>query len=179
MSVPVSVQSLVSDAVTLWTGALQAPLSVGFPRREYWSGVPFPAPGDLPNPGIEPKFSASQADSLPLNHEGSPASVSRCEESRPRRDHPEIAFIFEWRSSSSLKNFLDIFKVLFFSPVLLLGCPTPFPLQSIPAASPSASASRIKPPHRLPATRGRGGHGEVEVRLARLATQFYLPRCQR
>ena len=40
--------------VTLWTVACQAPLSMGFPRQEYWSGLPFPPPGDLPDPGIEP-----------------------------------------------------------------------------------------------------------------------------
>ena len=40
--------------VTPWTVACQAPLSMGFPRQEYWSGVPFPSPGDLPKPGIEP-----------------------------------------------------------------------------------------------------------------------------
>ena len=40
--------------LTLWTVARQAPLSVEFPRQEYWSGVPFPPPGDLPDPGIEP-----------------------------------------------------------------------------------------------------------------------------
>ena len=41
---------------TAWTVAYQAPPSVGFSRQEYWSGLPFPAPGDLPNPGIEPRF---------------------------------------------------------------------------------------------------------------------------
>ena len=40
--------------VTLWAVALQDPLSLGFSRQEYWSGLPFPFPGDLPNPGIEP-----------------------------------------------------------------------------------------------------------------------------
>ena len=39
---------------TPWTVSLQAPLSMGFSRQEYWSGLPFPSPGDLPNPGIEP-----------------------------------------------------------------------------------------------------------------------------
>ena len=43
----------------------QAPLSIGFSRQEHWSGVPFPSPGDLPNPGIEPRSPALQADSLP------------------------------------------------------------------------------------------------------------------
>ena len=51
--------------VTPWTIACQAPLSMGFSRQEYWSGSPFPSPGDLANPGIEPRSSALQADSLP------------------------------------------------------------------------------------------------------------------
>ena len=59
--------------VTPWTVARQAPLSMGFSRQEYWSGLTFPSPGDLPNPGIEPESPASQADSLPLNHQGSPS----------------------------------------------------------------------------------------------------------
>ena len=47
--------SVVSDSfVTPWTVAGQAPLSLGFPRQEYWNGLPFPSPGDLPDPGIEP-----------------------------------------------------------------------------------------------------------------------------
>ena len=47
---------------TPWTVAHQALLSTGFPRQEYWSGVPFPSPGDLPDPEIEPKAPALQAD---------------------------------------------------------------------------------------------------------------------
>ena len=46
---------------TPWTIACQAPLSMGFSRQEYWSGLPFPAPGDLPNPGIEPTSPVSPA----------------------------------------------------------------------------------------------------------------------
>ena len=49
---------------TLWTVAPQAPLSMGFSRQEYWSGLPFPSPGDLPDPGIEPRSPALQADPL-------------------------------------------------------------------------------------------------------------------
>ena len=49
---------------TLWTVAGQAPLSMGFPRQEYWSGLPFPSPGDLPNLGIKPESPTSRADSL-------------------------------------------------------------------------------------------------------------------
>ena len=50
--------------VTPWTVAHQAPLSMVFSRQEYWSGLPFPSPGDLPDPGIEPGFPALEADSL-------------------------------------------------------------------------------------------------------------------
>ena len=46
------------------------PLSTGFPRQEYWSGLPFPSAGDLPDPGMEPMSPALQADSLPLSHLG-------------------------------------------------------------------------------------------------------------
>ena len=56
--------------------AHQAPLSMRFPRQEYWSGLPFPSPGDLPDPGLEPSFPALQAGSLPPSHLGSPSRVS-------------------------------------------------------------------------------------------------------
>ena len=46
-------------------------LSMVFPRQEYWSGLPFPSPGDLPDPGIKPRSPAWQEDSLPLSHQGS------------------------------------------------------------------------------------------------------------
>ena len=54
----VLVLSHVQLFATPWTVTLQAPLSVGFPRQEFWSGLPFPPPGNLPNPGIEPASSA-------------------------------------------------------------------------------------------------------------------------
>ena len=55
------VTSVVSDSVTLWTVACQAPLSVEFSRKEYWNGLPFPPPGDLPEPGIKPMSLMSPA----------------------------------------------------------------------------------------------------------------------
>ena len=55
---------------TLWTAALQAPLSVGFSRQADWSGLLCPPPGDLPVPGIEPRSPALQEESLPLSHQG-------------------------------------------------------------------------------------------------------------
>ena len=51
--------------VTPWTVACQAPLPIGFSRQEYWSGLPFPSPGDLHDPRIEPRSPALQADDLP------------------------------------------------------------------------------------------------------------------
>ena len=57
--------SVVSNSLaTPWTIAYQAPLSMGFSRQEYWNGLPFPSPGDLPNPGIEPKSPSLQAEAL-------------------------------------------------------------------------------------------------------------------
>ena len=56
--------SVVSDSATPWTVARQAPLSMEFSRQEYWRGLPFPSPGDLPDLGIEPWPAALQADSL-------------------------------------------------------------------------------------------------------------------
>ena len=58
-------RSIVSDSLQPHgLKPTQAPLSKGFSRQEYWSGLPFPPPGDLPNPGIEPRSPALQADSL-------------------------------------------------------------------------------------------------------------------
>ena len=57
--------SCVQLFATPWTVTYQAPLSMGFYRQEYWSGLPFPSPGDLPNPGIKPGSPALQADALP------------------------------------------------------------------------------------------------------------------
>ena len=60
---------------TPWTVAHQAPLSMGFSRQEYWSGLPFHSPGDLPDPEIEPGSSALQADSLPTELQGKQAPI--------------------------------------------------------------------------------------------------------
>ena len=60
----VLVAKLCPTLATPWTVAHQAPLSMGFSRQEYWNGLPFPSPGDLPDPGIEPGSPALQADDL-------------------------------------------------------------------------------------------------------------------
>ena len=59
------VAKLCPTLATPWTGACQAPLSMGLYRQEYWIGLPFPTPGGLPNPGIKPRSPVFQADSLP------------------------------------------------------------------------------------------------------------------
>ena len=63
--------------MTPGTVAHQGPLSMEFSRQEYWSGLPFPSPGDFPDPGIEPKFPALQADSLPTEPPGKPLTLGR------------------------------------------------------------------------------------------------------
>ena len=63
-SVKVKSLSRVRLFATPWTIAHQAPVSMGFSRQEYWSALPFPSPGDLPNPGIKPRSPALQADAL-------------------------------------------------------------------------------------------------------------------
>ena len=57
---------------TPWTVAHRAPLSMKFSRQEYWSGLPYPPPGDLPDPGTKPRSPALQADSLPSKTSGKP-----------------------------------------------------------------------------------------------------------
>ena len=60
--------SVVSDSATPWTVAYQAPPSMGYSRQEYWSGLTFLSPGDLPNPRIELRSPALQTDFLPAEH---------------------------------------------------------------------------------------------------------------
>ena len=57
---------------TPWTVAHQTPLSMGFSRQEYWSGLPYPPPGDLPNPGVKPRSPSLQVDFLPSEPPGNP-----------------------------------------------------------------------------------------------------------
>ena len=83
----VCVLSHVQFFVTSWTVAHQAPLSMRFPRQDYWSGLPFPPPGDLPDPGIEPETPASPALAgrfFPTEPPGKPHLLSMlCNKSSP------------------------------------------------------------------------------------------------
>jgi len=78
--------------VTPGTVACQAPLSVEFPRQEYWSGLPFPSPGDLPDPGIKPESPVSQADSLPTEPGKLTLQIGSAK--------TEIQILEEWRRES-------------------------------------------------------------------------------
>ena len=69
--------SVMSDSATPWIVAHQAPLSMGFSKQEYWSGLPFPSPGDLPDSGTESRSPVLQADSLPSEPLGKPPEVSK------------------------------------------------------------------------------------------------------
>ena len=64
--------SCVRLFATPWTVTHQAPPSMGFSKQEYWSGLPFPSPGDLPHPGIEPRSPSFQADALTSEPPGKP-----------------------------------------------------------------------------------------------------------
>ena len=68
----VTLLSRVRLFATLWSVAHQVPLSMGFSRQEYWSGLPFPSPGDLPDPGIKPQSPALEADALTSESPGKP-----------------------------------------------------------------------------------------------------------
>ena len=80
-------RSVLSNSVTPWTIARQAPLSMGFSKLEYWSGLPFPSPGDLPNPGFKPRSPTLKVDSLlsePLAKSYYPSNLSQSQ-------HPELS----------------------------------------------------------------------------------------
>ena len=107
---------VVLTLATPWTIACQAPQSMGFSRQEYWSGLPFPSPGDLPNPGIEPRSLALQADSLPAEPAGKPRYVmtmievnqviSLCQSWEPVSSSKWSALISSYWMLGSILNFL-------------------------------------------------------------------------
>ena len=79
--------SCVQLFVTPGNVACQAPLAMGFSRQEYWSGLPYSPPGDLPDPEIEPGSPALKADSTPSELEGSPQTVDTLKEIHAKTQH--------------------------------------------------------------------------------------------
>ena len=96
--------SRVRLSATPWTIAHQAPLSMGFARQEYWSGLPFPSPGDRPNPGIDPRSPALRADALT---------------SEPPGKHYTV-FVLYFLFPDSHQNFLHHFFLCFFVSLSLI-----------------------------------------------------------
>ena len=103
-SLPLGVHlcSVVSDFTTPGTVAYQAPLSMGFFRKEYWSGLPFPSPGDLPDSGIKPGSPALQADSLPSEPPSLSKNSSRSGSSLVLPRMPSFSGIPEWPWRSAI-----------------------------------------------------------------------------
>ena len=90
--------SHVQIFVTPWTVAYQAPLSMGFSRQEYWSGVPFPSSRDLPNPGIKPRSPALQTDTVPSEPLRKPPLIKgNC---KPGSSWREVSWIEDFYSIS-------------------------------------------------------------------------------
>ena len=96
--------SRVQLFVIPWTVAQQVPLSTGFSRQEYWSGLPLPSPGHLPNPGIEPGSPALHTDSLLSEPQGKPLNIGRTDQ----WGHCNVLCgkIFNYRLISLSLNFL-------------------------------------------------------------------------
>ena len=114
---------------TPWSVAYQASLSMGFSRQEYWSGLPFPSPGDLPNPGIKPRSPALQADALPSEPPGKPLSTDI---------QKEMILCGFWGEASRLRLFVTPWTVALQAPMSMgffrqeywsgLPCPPPWDL---------------------------------------------------
>ena len=104
---------------TLWSIALQAPQSIGFSRWEYWSGLPCPSPGALPDSGIESTSPALQADSLLLSQQESPSMITVSDLLFPLPEHPEklyflISFglkLSDWFPASEMAIILTVINI--------------------------------------------------------------------
>ena len=128
--------SVVSDSATPWTAVHQAFLSMGFSRQEYWSGLPFPFPGDLPDPGIQPK----SLKFLPLGSRFFTTMAGNCRLSvrlvcfspvpktvpDHRRHSRNIWWISQWVNNSKLPNLIQYV--------------IPLPIQSLSHTTPPPSS---------------------------------------
>ena len=118
--------SRVQLFVTLWTIARQSPLSMGFSRQEYWSGLPISPSGDLPDPGVKSDW---QADSLPLIHQV--RSVSQSVQSLNCVQLFGTPWTAACTSSLSFTNYWSLLKlmsielVMSFNPLILCRSPSP------------------------------------------------------
>ena len=116
--------SVVSDSLwPPWTVAHQAPQSMGFSRQEYWSGLPFPSPGDLPDPGTEPRSPTLRTDALLSEPPGKPKLCLIYCLTHPlnlsQQSHSSFQKILLFSSSSSI---LGVSYCLFLWWLLLFKC---------------------------------------------------------
>ena len=88
--------------VTLWTVAHQVPLSMGFPRQEYWRGLPIPSPGDFPNPRIEPGSLALWVDDLPSEPAGNHIPLGNCKLEKKKKNTSRYHDLSEWPAFKGL-----------------------------------------------------------------------------
>ena len=112
MEVKVKSLNCVRLFATPWTVAYQAPPSMGFSRQEYWSGLPFPSPGDLPDPGTEPWSPALRADTLTSEPQGN----------QGRATHISVHYHLHWENSHDITDFHSQFyhtklEICIFSPI--------------------------------------------------------------
>ena len=99
--------------VAPWAVACQAPLSMGFPRKEYWSGLLSPSPGDCPSKGTEPMSPALQVDSLQLSHQESPqSSFTVLYFMKVRESMPSHPFGFDMIKFPTETSFEDLYQFL-------------------------------------------------------------------
>ena len=96
---------------TLLCVACQAPLSMGFPRQEYWSGLPWLPPGDLPDPGIKPASPSLQMDYLPLSHQGGQGGYTHSIPGPVTREATHIQFLGRELRSHFMSPFTAISKI--------------------------------------------------------------------
>ena len=96
-----------SLATTLWTVVCQAPLSMEFSRQKYWSGQPFPSPGDLPDPGIKLGSPALQTDFLLFESLGNPARYSCCLSKFQNTEVMEFLHLLDIRISGILVSLIQ------------------------------------------------------------------------
>ena len=132
--------SVMSDSVTPWTVAHQAPPAMEFSRQEYWSGVPFPSPGDLPDPGIEPTSPALAGAFFTTVPPGKP--VSGVQKSDLKRIY---IFFFRLFSHIDYYRILSIVLSVLYRRSLLVICFI-YSSVAIPIATPNTSLLPTFPP---------------------------------
>ena len=99
---------------TWWIVAYQAPPSMGFSRQEYWSGLPVPSPGDLPDPGVEPRSPALQADALSSEPPGKPMRgvISKGESRRRELQTAQTSAEFSFFNLANALNYSVIMPLI-------------------------------------------------------------------